>query len=642
MSTDRMDTVSQGIDTAGLLRKARERFQEAETAWSENRKLALDDDKHLNGEQWPQEVLEERKGRPCLTINRLPGFVDQVVGDQRQNRPRIKVRPVDDKSDTDTATILEGLIRNIEYTSCADNAYDTAFENAANHGFGYFRILKDYASHDTFDQDLKIARVRNSYSVLFDPQAQEVDYSDARYCFVFETISKDEFKERFPNATMHSFEALQTGDLYEGWFLSDSVRIAEYWERIPTEKTIVLLSNGIVMPKDDLTDEKIRDMSVITEMGVIPPRVVRERIVRTYRVQQYIISGNEILDGPKEWDDECIPIVPVIGKELIVDGKPILRGVIRNAKDSQRMYNYWKSISTETIALAPKAPFIVTPEQIEGHETLWGTAHRKSLPYLLYNHTGAPFPQRQFPATMPQGAFTEAQSAVDDMKATTGIYDASLGNRSNETSGKAIMARQREGDVATFVFIDNLSRAIQHAGRILVRMIPKVYDTERVIRIMNIDGTNKQIPINRPGLDRQGLPVILNDITVGKYDVVVEAGPSYTTQRQEAAESILRFMQASPSQAPLIADLAAKSMDWPYAQEIAVRLKKTLPPGLGEPEEGEQPQPQKPNPAMMLEQEKLKLEYAKIELEKFKIQAEVEKERLKYAMAGQRPVAPSY
>lgn len=651
-------------DDAEFLRIARERYEESETAEYDNRLLALDDLRCLNGEQWPDAIRKEREAdsRPCLTLNRLPGFVDQVVGDQRQNRPRIKVRPVDDKSDPEIAKILEGLIRNIEYTSHADSAYDTAFENAANNGFGYFRILKEYAGKDTFEQDLLIRRIKNPFSVRFDPNAQEADKSDAEWCFVEEVIRKKEFERRFPKATWPSeWETSSTGSAYTGWFMTDKVRIAEYFIRASVEKAIVQLGSGAVMTKDDYNDmvrqANIQMPSLLSDLvpsqhpDIPPPfKIVKERMSKSFEVKQYIISGSEVLEGPKKWDSEYIPIIPVLGKELVVDGKSILRGVVRNAKDPQRMYNYWRSAITEVVALAPKSPYMATPEQIEGHETLWSSAHRKSLPYLLYNNTGAPMPQRQVPGTIPQGAFTEAQAAVDDMKATTGIYDASLGSRSNETSGKAIIARQREGDVATFVFIDNLSRAIQHAGRILVEMIPKVYDTERIIRIMNIDGTDKSIPINKTGIDRSGMPVILNDITVGKYDVVVEAGPSYTTQRQDAAESILGFMQATPSQAPLMADLAAKNMDWPDAQEISARLKKTLPPGLAEPEEGEQPPQPQPNPQVEMEQakmqmeekkmqmdmaigqQKMQLELRKMQMEEQKMQAEIELEKEKMAL----------
>jgi len=630
-----------------FMRKVRTRHNEAETGWRENYALGLDDIKHLNGEQWPQDILEERKGRPCLTINRLPGFVDQVVGDQRQNRPRIKVTPVDNKGDADIAEIMSGLIRNIENVSRADFAYDTALEHSVGSGIGYIRVLKDYAGDDTFDQDVSIKRVRNQFSILPDPQSSEPDGSDMRYCFAFDVISKDEFKARFPNAATLSGDEITThqGMGYENWFLGDNIKIAEYWERKEVRKPIVQLSDGRVMDKVDTMPERL-----LAEGATI----IRERMAVSYEVNQYIVNGHEILEGPKRWDGKYIPIVPVYGKELVVDGKRVLRGLVRFAKDSQRAYNYWRSIITETIALQPRAPYIMTANQVAGYEEIWRNANKKSYAYLPYNSTGEPLPQRNFPAPIPGGAFAEAQVAIDDMKATTGIYDASLGAKSNETSGKAIMVRQKEGDTATFVYIDNLTRAMQQVGRIIVDLIPKVYDTERIVRIINPDNVEANLPINKVGIV-DGMEVIINDLTVGKYDVVIETGPSYTTQRQEAAEGTLRFMQTLPAQAQLMADIAAKNMDWPDADKISKRLKRAIPPHLLGPDEIDKDmQEPPPNPQMeadqmkmqleieklrleeqkmqadvMIEQEKIKIEIQKMELEKFKIESDIEKERIK-------------
>lgn len=622
-------------DKAKFLLLMRERFTESETAECENRQLALDDIKHVTGDgQWPQKIKEERdrEGRPCLTINRFPQFVNQVVGDQRQNRPQIHVEPVDSEGDPQTAKILEGLIRNIQYQSVANTVYDMVFAQAVRGGFGFMRVLKEYASDDMFDQNLVIKRIKNPFSVYFDPMAIEYDKSDSSYCFVTEVIRKKEYEQRFPDSqSPHNFEANQVGSSFEGWFTSDHVRIAEYWEKKPVEKTIIQLSNGITMEKSDATPEKLQSMAQMDDGGqVVTPTIVKERVSKSYEILQSIVSGNEILDGPNKWDGKYIPIIPVYGEEIEVDGRTIYQSLIRHAKDSQKMYNYYRSSITESIALTPKAPYLVTPEQIEGFETMWKTANSKSLPYLLYNATGAGVPARQMPAPMPQGAFMEAQAAIDDIKATIGMYDASLGSKSNETSGKAIMLRQREGDVGTFSFIDNLSRSISHLGRILVDLIPKVFDTERLVRSMGKDGSHEKVMINASRLDDGGFPVILNDITVGKYDVAVQTGPSYTTQRHEAAEGILQFMQYNPAQAPLMADLAAKNMNWPDSDEISRRLYKTLPPELKEPKEGEEPpQPPPPPPAVQIEMEKLKLEYAKLELEKEKLQMDMEIERMK-------------
>lgn len=596
---------------------ALERWKVSSSAESENRELAMEDLRFIHGDQWPEKIKREREaeGRPCLTINRLPGFIDQVVGDQRQNRPRIKVRPVDSKSDVKLAEIIEGLVRNIEYCSNAETTYDLSFEHAVSGGFGYLRILKKYADDDTFEQDIFIKGIKNPFSVYFDPECQEPDYSDARFAFICEDIPVEEFERRYPKKKDAAGDFNHgTGD-FLSWNTEDKRRVAEYWYKKPAKKTIVLLSNGVVMDEKDATPEKLMEATI-----------VRRREVKTQEVYQCIINDTEILDGPHKWDGKYIPIVPVLGKEVWVDGRRVLRGLIRHAKDSQRMYNYWRTVVTELIALAPKAPWLVTPEQIKGHEPMWGTAHMKTYPYLLWNDekTGTPPPNRIFPAAMPQGAFTEAQVAVDDMKACTGIYDASLGARGNETSGKAIIARQREGDVATFAFIDNLSRAIRQTGRVILDLIPKVYDTERIVRIRNIDDTERFVPVNKQ-IVKDWEVYLLNDITVGKYDVVVEAGPSYSTQRAEAAEAGIQLMQALPNQAPMIADLVVKNMDVAGASEIAERLQKLLPPGLAPVEEGkDQPpaQPPQPSPQEQLEVKKLGLENRKLDVEMMRMDKE--------------------
>lgn len=627
-----MATAEQKKDSLELHADALERWKKSNSAEADNRQKSLEDILFVNGEQWPADIVTKRteEGRPCLTINRLPGFIDQVVGDQRQNRPRIKVRPVDSKSDVQLAEIIEGIVRNIEYISGAETVYDTAFEQAVTGGFGYFRVLKRYADDDTFDQDIFIEGIKNPFSVYFDPNAKKHDYSDAKYAFICEDMPEEVFKARFPKATASTFEK-GVGEGYSDWYSTDIVRVAEYWAKKPVTKTIVQLSNGMVMAEDDATEEKLAELAgpvSLDEMGQValpePVTIVKSRTVQTHKVCQYFISAHEILEGPNEWDGKYIPIIPVLGKEIIVDGKRVLRGLIRHAKDSQRMYNYWRTTVTELVALAPKAPWLLTPNQIKGHEKMWASSNVTTFPYLLWNFsTNEPAPTRIFPASVPQGAFTEAQVAVDDMKATTGIYDASLGNRGNETSGKAIIARQKEGDVATYAFIDNLSRSIAYTGKIILDLLPKVYDTERIVRIRNIDDTEKFIPVNKAMNDEFGNPLLLNDITVGKYDVVVETGPSYSTARTEAAESMIAFVQAVPNSAPLISDLIAKNMDWPGASEIAERLQKTLPPGLADTDDGNPampPQPPQPSPRDMLEMKKIDLENKKIDFEAWKLQ----------------------
>lgn len=551
---------SDSLNDEDLLAQMRAHKTAADEVDGHNRDAFEDDLRFLEGHgQWDEKVRAQRKieGRPCLTINKLPQFVSQVANDIRMNRPRIKVKPVDSESDPEVATIIEGLVRQIEYASRADVAYDTAGYYAVSGGRGFILVETKYADDDAFDQDIMIRRVHNPLTVYLDPDAQEADASDMSWAMITRLMPKKQFKKKYPKAEP---ESVESGDDQE-WFTSDSVRLAEYWTRECVPRKLALLEDGSVV-----------DAKKVPEGAV----VVRERESQRYKVTYHLCTGSKVIER-KEWPGKYIPIVPVWGEEININGKVYRRGLIRNAKDPQRMYNYWRTTATELVALAPKSPTMLTQRQIDGHEDEWDEATSTPKPYLTYNSDPtAPMPQRLEPAGVPSGVFTEAQVCVDDMKATTGIYDGSLGNRGNETSGVAIRQREAQGDTATFVYTDNLSRAIAHVGRIIVDLIPTIYDTSRIVRVLGEDGTDKQVPVNVPSAEDR----LLNDLTIGKYDVQVEAGPSFGTKRQEAVETMMEMIQAFPGAGPVLGDIIARNMDWPDADKVADRLKAMLPPQI--------------------------------------------------------------
>ncbi len=573
-----------------LLKDAKKAFQRASEAESKNRQNWLDDVRFARlGEQWPEAVRKQREaeGRPCLTLNRLPAFIRQVTNDARQNSPSIKFHPVGDGADQATAKVLDGLTRNIEYTSNADVAYDTALENAVTGGFGYFRISTDYAADDAFDQDIRIERIPNPLSVYGDPLSFGADSADWNSAFITEMWDAEAFRKAWPGASESDFDA-DSRD-HPNWYSGDQVRVAEYWTREEVPAKLLRLSNGMVMFEVEYL--KIKDLLEVQQISV-----TGDRPTKTQRVTQRIITGADVLETNK-WAGKYIPIVPVYGDEVIVDGERHLLSLVRFAKDPQQMLNFWRTASTELVALAPKTPFIGPVGAFNTDAAKWATANSVSHAYIEYDPVvGGAAPQRQQFAGPPAGALQEAINASDDMKSIMGIFDASLGARSNETSGRAILARQREGDVSTFNYIDNLSRAIRHAGRIIADLIPKVYDTPRIIRVIHEDGTNKNVQINQehqPDPDEkqdlqeemQGVTRMF-DLTAGKYDVTCEAGPSYTTKREESASQMVEFMRAVPQAGALMGDLVAQNLDWPGADDIAERLKSMLPP----PAQGQNPQ----------------------------------------------------
>jgi hypothetical protein len=581
-----------------ILTVARARLDMAVSALAESREDEIDDLRFYAGSpdnhwQWPADVLATRgavqgqtiNARPTLTINKLPQHVRQVTNDMRQNRPGAKVIPVDDNADVEVADIFNGMIRHIEYISDADVAYDTACENQVSYGEGYITLMTEYCDENTFDQDIKIGRIRNSFSVYMDPLIQDPTGADAKWCFITEDLTKAEYERQYPDAApISTLQSLGVGDQsISNWLNEDTVRIAGYYY-IDYDKTTLNLYPGnqsafVGTPEDKM----LRDM-----FG----KPVKSRMSERPRVKYCKINGYEILEE-KEWAGKWIPVIRVVGNEFEVDGRLYVSGLVRNAKDAQRMYNYWVSQEAEMLALAPKAPFIGYGGQFEGYEDKWKTANTNNWPYLEVNPDvtdgqGAvlPLPQRAQPPMASTGLLQAKAGASEDIKSTTGQYNASLGMGSNERSGKAILARQREGDVGTFHYGDNLTRAVRHVARQLVDLIPKIYDTQRIARIIGEDGETKMVKINpdQPQpvnkiVNEQGIVIekIYNP-GVGKYDVVATTGPGYATKRQEALEAMAQLLQGNPQLWSVAGDLFVKNMDWPGAQEMSKRFAKTIDP----------------------------------------------------------------
>ena len=587
-------------DSANVLATARHRMTLAVAAYSESREDELDDLRFAAGSpdnhwQWPADVLATRgsvqgqtiNARPCLTINKLPQHVKQVTNDQRQNRPSGKVIPADDNADVEVAEIFDGIVRHIEYISDADVAYDTACENQVTYGEGYIRLLTEYCDDDTFNQDIKIGRIRNSFSVYMDPTIQDPCGADAEWCFITEDLLRDEYERQFPDAQpLSSLEQQGVGDQsLSQWINEDVVRIAEYFYAEYEKATLHLYPNNITVFADS------PDAKQMKMMGIKP---IKTRLVDRRKIKWCRINGYEILEE-REWAGKWIPVIRVIGNEFEVDGRVFVSGIVRNAKDAQRMYNYWVSQEAEMLALAPKAPFIGYGGQFEGYESQWKTANTTNWPYLEVNPdvtdgqgSVLPLPARAQPPMASSGLLQAKAGASDDIKSTTGQYDSSLGATSNERSGKAILAREKQGDTGTYHYVDNLARAIRYCTRQIVDLIPKIYDTQRIARIIGVDGEANSARIDpmqqepvRKIVDQMGnvIEKVYNP-GVGKYDVCVTTGPSYMTKRQEAMDAMSQILQGNPQLWAVAGDLFIKNMDWPGAQEMAKRFEKTIDPKL--------------------------------------------------------------
>ena len=643
---DRKDSPSD--DT---VRDALDFFEESQANSEFNREDYYNDVNFARlSDQWPDAIKKQRiqEGRPHLVVNKLPMLIRSVVNESRQNKPAIQISPVDSGADEETAEVIGGLIRSVERGSSAEVAYDTAIDQAVTGGFGFFRIGIDYAHEDSFALEASIDRIPNPLMVHWDTSTTEFDASDWEYGFVSEMIKEDEYKRRWPEASMVPFDGDSRNDAEDQWIDDNSIRVAEYFRRTMHKRDLIQLA--VMNPQtgqEDLQvvrEDQLGDMAkqffkaggIDTEgmnedemirgfMEVSGVEERRRRVVDFYKVKRRIINGVEVLDE-EDWPGQTIPICPVWGDEVFLDGRRHFRSMIRDAKDSQMMFNFWRSASTELVSMAPKAPWVGPKGFVpKGQESKWASANTRSHAYLEYNPEAGP-PQRQAFAGVPAGVLQESLNANDDMKAITGIFDSSVGAQSNEVSGKAILARERQGDVSNFHFIDNLSRAIRYAGQCLVDIIPSVYSPAETVRILGEDQKTNVVKLTQEGVGGYTKGIDgqepLYNLAVGKYDVTVSTGPSFATEREETRETLIEIMRQVPDAAPFVGDVLLDHMDFVGADKIAKRLKHLLPPEVRQSEDAEG---NEDNPEAAAAQQQLQAFQQQAEQVKQQVMAEIQR-----------------
>lgn len=585
-----------------IVDEALDRFETASDSWSYCYDAALEDIRFVDSEdgQWDDATRQSRVNRPCLTFDKLSSAVDQVVGQQLQMLPGVKIRGAEE-GDQDVAEIYEGLIRQIEQRS--GKAYKTAFKFSVKGGWGVWMIDHDYVDDTSMDQDIILREIKNPFSVLFDPIIQVQELKECRYAFMFEDMEKDEFERLYPKAKTGVGERFYSTGNQRAWINEDTVRVADYFRIIFEDRRLVQLSTGEVVDYEDIEP-------IIDELNFKGVTITNERLVEGRKLERFKMTGLEILE-----EYECvgryIPLVPLLGKTSNINGKFLTRGLVRKAKDAQRMYNYSRSTAIEVTALQPKQPLMATPAMIKGHEERYRNLMTSNDPVLLFNFDNGQKPFREAPASPSTALLADVQISSDDIKSTTGIFNASLGQQGNETSGRAIRERQLQGNIATYEFVDELVESIKYTGEIFVDMIPKIYDAERQIRILGEDDREEVLMINKPQLDLQtGETIIINDLNRGHYDVKVTSGPSFSTRRSETAEQLGTLFGQNPQMAQLGADIYFKSLDLVGADELIERVRKSgIKAGVIEPNDeekkeitaGDQQQQQMKAQAMQME-----------------------------------------
>jgi hypothetical protein len=608
-------------DDKQTLQEVKEYFKECVQEEDSERAKMKDDLKFCTLDQWPQAIRQERENdiengpRPCLTIDKINQYIVQVVNDVRQGRPGINVRPQDSEADVETARILKGIVRNIEDQSNADIAYATAIESAAKIGVGYFRIITEYVADDSFDQEIFIKPIANTFSVYLGKHAMP-DGSDAEHGFVVETLPIEKFRQMYPKAKWAPEEFSDLDPESAGqWHSDETITVVEYYCLKRVTETIHFLDDGTT-----ITDEMYKSWP---EAAGPRPGIQDTRITHKKQLKWSKCTAVEVLEK-RDLPGKYIPIVEVVGREGWVDGKRCLWGLVRPAKDSLRMYNYWASTITEKMALAPKVPFIGAKGQFEGSEDRWRAANRKNFAYLEYNPidvngNALPAPERQ-PATPMEAAYMQYMQVIEhDVQTSLGMFKAATGESESQQSGRAILALQRESDTATYHFGANLGVSIRHAGRIIVDLIPHYYDTKRVVRILGEDGEVRSATLD-PELQvpyQQTQRGTLFNPGMGKYDVSITVGPSYNTKRMEAQATFVELAKgaADPISAALLRYMTVKNSDFEGAQEAAKAFKALLPPPVQEALAGGKLSPEA---QAIVAQAKLQIEALQKELEEEK------------------------
>lgn len=591
VDTPSEDYVPEGFDSVEeFLKDMRETYAADLSADEHNREEALMDKKFAAGEQWDPQVLEHRRGLPNLVINTIPQFTAQLVGDWRSSRNAVRVVPAED-GDVEVAKIRGDLIRAIEMKSRADRVYNDAFESSIQCGDGAFRVAVRYLRDDVFEQELVLEPIVDCLAVVWDRMSVDPTGKDARHVFVDDAMPEKEFTARFPDYDPSQLNTNQRTSLTtEGWFEDSTVRVTEYWRMIERKRLLMMFENGKVFAIDNDSD-----MERLAEENGMP---VRSRVAPCLYAQMHLVTGHAILSGPYEYKINRVPIIRVSGRTVNVGQRRIRYGLVRFMKDLVRLRNFWRSKAAEQLGYAANAVWMGPASAFEGREDQWRQAHISRDPVLIYND-GAEAPPQQIPPPVPEVALhNEAQVNTQDMKDVTGIHDASLGIRSNETSGKAIHARQREGDIASLTYYDNANAAVLEAGDVLNQLIPYIYDSTRIVRVIGEDEEAKLLKVNDP-MDPNSV-----DLSVGHYDVAMTTGPSYTTRRVEAAEAMMQAIQVAPDLMGVAGDLIIKAQNWPDADKLSERLKRAMSPQLTADEDDPNAQgPQIPPEVMQAVQE---------------------------------------
>lgn len=552
-----------------------------------------------NKYQWDADLVLKRntEEKPILTINKVQQHNLLIINDSKQNKSGVRVRPVNNEASFEGAELYQELIYHIEYISGAENVYDHGITWQVEAGKGYWYVTTEYEDDRTFDQEIYVRQIKDPRNVYTDMNFEEIDGSDMRWGIIFEDIDKDLYKKKYRKfANVGGNNVLGSSVTTDGWISRDKIKIALFYRREEKEEKLVAFL-------DENGEQQIGYHSELTKEGkeryaeVKDDPTSQERDVVTHNVKLYKIAGDRIIEQT-DWVGSTIPIVRLPGVETVIDGVYDCCGHTRALINPQQMYNYNSSANVEFIALQTKSPWVAASAAIEGYEEYYKTSNSMNHAYVPYNHIDddgneIPAPQRSQGVQSGMGYVKGLEISQNEMMMASGQYQSQMGENENAKSGVAINARQRQGDRSTYHFLDNQNIAIRRTGKIFLEVIPKVYDTKRIKKILGRDGTKMHITIDPEATQVQQQETINADKdaaqqikqfvfnpTFGKYDLQSSSGPSYATQRQEAFAALNELAQTNEKFMDVGGDIYFKNADFPGADELSARYRRTIPPGV--------------------------------------------------------------
>jgi len=599
-AVDTIDLVEQGVGSTGdpIVDEAKMRFQRCMEWEAASRERFIEDMKFSygdadNGYQWPNAIRRSRDvdSKPCLTMNIIRQHNLQIINDAKRNKAEVTVLPTSGGASYESAQVYKDLLGDIQYNSQAQLAYAQAREFQVYGGIGWWRLVTRYVDENTFDQEIVILPVKDPLSIYMDPDILQRNGSDARFAFAFDDIPRDEFREAYPEfISVIGTNPLGVASGDDDWLSKSHVRVCEYFRKVPKEDWLL----SFVDPGSGQR-KTVRESNLPTEVRekVRADKMTKRRRVWDYEIQWFLIAANQIIDETV-WPGRYIPLIRVLGEETVIDGIMDRKGHTRAMKDGQRMYNYNASAQVEVVALQTKTPWTGAAAAIDEFQGYWNNANQANNAFLPFNHLdddGNPIPAEALPKRMEPPAPSQAfelgmQTAFNQIMMVSGQFQNQMGMMGNERTGSAIQERMDQGDTATYHFRDNYETALVFTGIQIIDLVPKIYDTRRLMMIQADDGSSFELEIDPSAvqalavrLDRQGKIVrrIFNP-AIGRYEIRAAPGTAFGTRRQETVQALTLILTQAPALTGVIGDLLLSAMDFKEAQEAAQRLKRMVPP----------------------------------------------------------------